>query len=304
MDKIEKMIHWGATLLIPILLFLLAPIWGALFEKNKAIEYAVVAEQKIFDHNMFNDQLPESKFNHGGLELKEVFITTIMIANTGKTPIRSNDFESSIKFEIELEKGIMTSKVSKSFPKELPVNIKTEEGAIIIEPLLLNPNDRFYIELLTETKIAIKKASVRIVGLDNIIEKEVDRYSGLMLELIEPGDTISSTSQRHLMPISGYALIVISLVSGLCTFLFLFASGAYKNRAIKSIFLALAFIMYIVSLSSSKFLPEAYFGSSSEKWMDYVSMFILLIAGAALAVWLRSNLGVIRLRSDVKEQGE
>lgn len=302
MNNVEKIINWAATLFIPVLLFLLAPMWGSLFEEKKAIEYSVVAEQKIFDKEEFKDGWPGFQFNNGESELSEAYLTTIKISNSGKAPIRTDDFESQIKFEIKLEKGKIKPRIAASYPKDLPVKVKAEEGELLINPLLLNPGDYFFIEIMTESKIEISRAIVRIVGMDNIKEKQVTPYFGLMLELIEPGETISSTKQRHLMPIASYGLALASLLAAFCTFLFFFAFQASRSKIIKFIFMALSSATYLTSLFSSKFLPEAYFGSSSEKWMDYISMLGILLFGATLAFWLRNKLGKITLRRAAEEQ--
>lgn len=303
MNNLEKLINWGATLFIPVLLFLLAPIWGSLFEGKKAIEYSIIAERKIFDKEKFKDNWPEFKFNNGEFEFKEAFLTTIRISNSGKAPIRTGDFETPIKFEIELEKGTIQPRLANSQPKDLPVEIESEEKLLIVNPLLLNPSDNFSIEVLTESKIEIAKATVRIVGMDNIKEKQVTPYSGLMLELVEPGDTISSARHLQLMPIAGYGLIMASLLAAFFSFLFFFAYQATNGNVLKLIFAAISMIAYIASLMSSKFIPEAYLGSFAEKWMDYISMLGILLFGAVLALWLRNHLGGIKLRRAASEDG-
>ena len=98
MNKVEKIVNWGATLFIPILLFFLAPIWDSLFDEKKAIEYSIVSERKVFDKEEFKDDWPEFQFNHGESELNEAFLTTIRVSNSGKAPVRTNDFEGPIKF--------------------------------------------------------------------------------------------------------------------------------------------------------------------------------------------------------------
>lgn len=211
-------------------------------------------------------------------------------------PIRTDDFESPIKFKVELEEGFIKTRIGNSYPKDLPVKIEADENSFSINPLLLNPGDTFFIEILTKSKIHIKKVTARIVGMGNIKEEELKPYSSLMLELVESGDTASSTTQRHLLPIPGYALIAFSLLTALCTFVFFFAYLASSSKWIKIMFFVLSMSMYALSLLSSKFVPEAYFGFASEEWMDYVSMFGLLLFGGSIAFWLRSNLGVINLR--------
>lgn len=295
MNRVEKIITWCATLFVPILLFLLAPIWGSLFEEKKALEYSIVYEQKLFDRESFKDYWPEFQFNNGKSELNEAYLTTIVISNSGKAPIRTADFEAPIRFDLELEKGGIQPRVVNSHPKGLPVKIKAGERYFSIDPLLLNSGDFFHVELLTESKIKVGKAAVRIVGMDNIKEKRVTPYSGLMLELVEPGETISSTNQRHLMPITGYGLAFASLLAAFCTFVFLFAYLASES-AIRFVFVALFLAMYPIALISSRFLPDAFLGASSAKWMDYMSMFGILIFGASLAFLLRNHLGEIKLK--------
>ena len=126
--------------------------------------------------------------------------------------------------------------------------------------MLLNPGDTFYVELLTESRIIINKAVARVVGMDSIKEKQMERYSGLMLVLVEPGDTISSTIQRSLLPVASYSLVVISLLTALCMFLFFFAFQASRSKPVSIMFFTFSMVMYTISILTSRFIPEAFLG--------------------------------------------
>jgi hypothetical protein len=294
---LEKAINWGATLFIPILLFLLAPIWGSLFEDQKAIEYSVVGEKQIFDKESFDEEWPELNFSVSGSALSKAFITTIEVRNSGRTPIRTDDFESSIKFGLDIEDGFVNTRIVHSHPENLPVNIEYKEGALFVHPLLLNPNDYFAFEVLTESRIGVEAVVARIVGIDDIKEKKLEAFSGLRIELIEPSDRVGSSSHIPLISISGYGLLAVSLLASFFTFILFFSFQASYGKGAKVIYLILSMSTYVLFILSTRLLPEAYFGTNSARWMDYVSMIGLLLFGAAMALWVRSKLGVIRLTS-------
>lgn len=298
MNKLENYINWGATLFIPVLLFLLAPFWDSLFEEKKAIEYSIVGEREIFNKEDYEENWPRLKFNMEDSELKNAILTVIKVVNSGKVPIKGDDFESPIRFDLEFGGGMMMPRVAASHPMDLPVDISVDDNSLLISPLLLNTGDYFYIEILTESKVSIKKVTARIVGIDVLKEKELESYAGLMIELIEPGKTVSSSSHNPLMPVSGYMLIVTSLLTAFCSLIFFFVYYYAPGVLFKALFFLLAINMYTIYLASSKFMPYAFWGFGAEKWMEYVSMLGCLLFGAAFAFLVRNKLSILRLKLD------
>ena len=295
MNRMEKILTWVATLILPVFVFLVTPIWESLFEEKKAIEYSIISERKIFDKDEFKDQWSVFRLNNGTSDLDKAYLTMIRVSNSGKAPIKSDDFESAIKFEIRADKGNILPRLEGSEPKDLPVEIRNEAGLVTIAPLLLNPGDNFAIEVLSESRIEITKVTGRIVGINGIHERPFKSYEGVGLFLVKPGERIATSIHSPLMKIRTHALVAVSLATSFIACLFFFAGQASGSRAYNYLLLTAGAIIYVISITTSKFIPISYFGALSQTWMEYASQAFTLIFGMVLAVGCKAKLKVIRL---------
>lgn len=295
MSRIEKCINYSLIFFLPVFLFLLAPVWSSIFKEKKSIEYIIFQEKKIDSKFTMEESFPNLKLSHEETEIKDAFVTTLLVYSAGKSVIRTSDFESSIRFELDAKKRIIESRYGPTHPVDLPVELVMNASQLEIAPLLLNPGDYFFIDILSEDKITIGKAMARIAGMNEIKKHEIKPYKGLTIELVEPADDISATTQRHLLRINSYFLIVFSVITYFCSCIFVFSLFAEPNLKVKAVFFFLFISMYIVAVVCSVFIPESLFGSTAEKWLRYVSMLGTLLPGFALAFLMKRKIGVIRL---------
>lgn len=295
MGKIEKIINYSLLFFVPVLLFFLAPIWGTIFEEKKAIEYIILGEKQVASQSVMQNYFPGLKLSHEDKEINGAFVTTLLVYSAGKSVIRTSDFESSIRFEVDAEKRIIDTKVTSTHPADLPVELDINGSQLEVAPLLLNPGDYFYIDILSEKKIKIEKAMVRIAGMEKIKQHEVKAYKGLAINIVEPSENINGSTQKHLVYINSYFLIIFSVIAYFCSCIFVFSLLAEPDFRLKVAFFFLFISMYIVAVVCSGLIPESLFGSPVEKWTRYIAMCGVLLAGSGLAFFMKRKVGVIRL---------
>lgn len=96
--------------------------------------------------------------------MKDPYSATIRVSNTGKTEIKEEDFDTSIRFSSEGARVIAADVVetAKSFPE--PHLELMSETSVAVDPALMNPDDWFEIHLLLDGEPVKFDAEARISG--------------------------------------------------------------------------------------------------------------------------------------------
>ena len=115
------------------------------------------------------DSFEKLNFSYDNLVIEEGSIVTISFENKGRKPIRSKDFESPIKIVLK-NASLIASRLKESYPKSLEPIITHDEESIFISPMLLNNNDKFTIQFLTNKKFQSFDVVSRIAGISSILE--------------------------------------------------------------------------------------------------------------------------------------
>jgi hypothetical protein len=113
----------------------------------------------------------------GDEPVKNFAISRIEVVNAGGAPIVSADFESSIFIDYRNVDKIYYAEVRG--PEGLRPAIAVQDSRVVIEPLLLNPGDRFVIEAgvdLTRQDSQLNIAALgRIAGVPEIEVSEIEK---------------------------------------------------------------------------------------------------------------------------------
>jgi hypothetical protein len=289
--QFEKVVNWAVIIFIPVLLFILTPLWDSILKESKQLQYVVINESAVINKELKNEW-PDLKFHHGKDEIDNLRSFTFIIVNTGKVPIKSSDFEKAIDVVFDGKNDIKANRIANKTPDDLDLNVEIKGRNLSISPLLLNPGDQFSLDVLSNSELSIKSINSRIVGLKSISEIKQEIQEGIYIQLIEqtgPG----RTTQKDVMKISMVALFISTVTSAICSFIFLFAF-LDKHETDKKIILGfISLNLYIVTIFFSSLIPEAIFGFTESKWMDYISMFLVLLFGALISIPIK---GIIKDR--------
>ena len=106
--------------------------------------------------------------------VRNVNSSILKIYNDGDIPIRKSDFDSKIVIGLDASNRILRSNIVEKNPRNLNPKISVKDNLISIEPLLLNANDHFILQILSEGNNDSLFINARIAGIESIVEKQVN----------------------------------------------------------------------------------------------------------------------------------
>ena len=108
-----------------------------------------------------------------GKPINNYSVISIHIENSGRKPIRKEDFDQPIIIYFKGVSRIISFEKRFSFPFEIPVKSKIDENRVILESCLLNPSDTIIMEVgvipVEGSRPDIDHVTGRIVGVKRII---------------------------------------------------------------------------------------------------------------------------------------
>lgn len=136
--------------------------------QSKSISLKVLSSVEIQPTSTVIDGL---KMTFEGKEINHPTLTTLEITNDGAKPIPATDFESPVTLFSDPNTEIIRVQIAEKKPAELPAQIKNDQNAVVLSPLLLNPADSIKIVLITTGASPVFKPSARIAGVTEIAVK-------------------------------------------------------------------------------------------------------------------------------------
>lgn len=117
--------------------------------------------------------------------VKNVNLLFVKIINSGKVPLKPQDYERPLRLLFDKEEKILQFAISSELnPKNLRVRAKKEKGAIILEPILLNSGDFFTIQILVDGNGTMPAIDYRIVGVKKIKKFSSEKNESLIILLV------------------------------------------------------------------------------------------------------------------------
>jgi hypothetical protein len=83
-----------------------------------------------------------------GRSIETLDSVSVRVSNSGNAPLRSTDFEEPLLFEYGPDAEVVSAAIADALPLGLDPRVGTEGGKVRIQPLLLNPGDRFTLNAL------------------------------------------------------------------------------------------------------------------------------------------------------------
>lgn len=138
--------------------------------EHKALSYTVVATQLLSKHA----QDEPIEVLYGGVSVLQPQVTALTVVNAGNAPIKPDDFDGPLRINLPEGARLLSVSVEKSNPADLgPVVQKQQATDLTIAPLLLNPQDRFRVRLVTADALGEIRLQGRIAGVKQV-ERETD----------------------------------------------------------------------------------------------------------------------------------
>jgi hypothetical protein len=148
------------AILVTLGLFLLG-------RRRKRLSYLLSDTRVLGVHEAVNPSRVQILFD--GAPVTEVRLVIITITNWGNEPIRVDDFERPLRFSWSEPAKILAAEVIDVRPESLQPTIRAGVNEIVLDPLLLNPDDRFQIKTLIN-QVSKLSVDVRIAGVKRITD--------------------------------------------------------------------------------------------------------------------------------------
>ena len=243
----NKILGFLATFILPIALFVFSPYWGAYFSDKKELSYEILGKRELTNLGSTESTWPGIKFVYDGQDVSTGSFLTLAIINSGKLPIKREDFDSPIIVHISDSDSVLLSKPTYSNPSNLDVALTKVKEGIAIAPMLLNPGDRFLIEIFSKTRLELTDVTSRIVGIPSLSQAVPERRSGFYVGLSE----LALSEKSPISPIPNipfwlvFALTHILLIGALLN---VWAFVRETSIGAKVIILVMTTVMYALSL--------------------------------------------------------
>lgn len=212
----------AAAIVVPIVLFLLAPVWNELFVDVKKVEYQVISKRKIGGDVLQRSEWPGIKVVYDDGEVVDGTFISLLVVNSGGAPVTSDEFDRPLQVVTDPPSAITSFRVADSFPQFLPVEVENKKGVVSISPLLLNVDDYFVLELFGLDDFDVVGVSSRIAGIAEVAEREVEVASGLYIKYVselDHGRTLEKRVGRlHVIPLFGASFLLILSAGALLAF--------------------------------------------------------------------------------------
>jgi len=149
--------------LVGVIPFLLTLTW-------KSLDYEIVSKSELFGEEF---PIKDLELKIKGESVNKVVLYTFRIRNSGSEPIKKDDFEKPISINVPDDTMIYLARLKKKLPENLTPKYVINNNKLLIEPLLLNSDEEFEMELFSSSN-EYPIIDARIVGISRIKKKVPD----------------------------------------------------------------------------------------------------------------------------------
>lgn len=136
--------------------------------QRKSLAYQVLAHTPIL--TVGEEIRGKLSVSYENTPVKNVHLLLLKFKNVGNLPIATADFEQAISIRFGITAKLLSHEVVNFAPSELSPNVSLRSNALILAPLLLNPNDYFTIKCLISEHNNEVDVTGRIIGVAKIIQ--------------------------------------------------------------------------------------------------------------------------------------
>ena len=134
--------------------------------QSKSLAFSLIARSLIV--NSPQAGLGELEVSYRGEKIQKLESLTVRFENTGNIRINTRDFERPVKVIFGYQSQIVSAKLSDASPPGLRPKISTAANVVRIEPLMLNPKDRFALTVFVSGATGVPVVDARISGIREV----------------------------------------------------------------------------------------------------------------------------------------
>lgn len=247
-----KMIGFLATIVLPIALFLVSPYWSAYFSDKKELSYEILLKRQLTNIDSAEKNWPGIKISYEGVDVSTGSFLTLAITNTGKLPIKREDFDSPILIHIPEKDSIVSFQTAFAFPSNLDVTLTRSKEGLAAAPLLLNPGDRFVVEVFSRIPLEITDVTSRVVGLPKITLVKPEKRSGFDITIASPTD-FGNPAPAPIGTLPGALVFLLTHVMLIGSLLSITSAKQKQNLTARAVFITSALVQYLIAIASLKY---------------------------------------------------
>lgn len=148
-----------AAITVPLIIYFLQ-------KSKKQLSYEIISNTQLVGiENEIQDRIT---ILYDEKQVVNVHLISIRFVNDGNQPISIDDFAMPINVQLGSATNILTCEVLEQNPNELNANIVKMEDSVEIQPLLINPNDSFNLNILLNNYEGSLCIRARIKGIKTI----------------------------------------------------------------------------------------------------------------------------------------
>lgn len=283
--KFERAMLFISSLVIPIVLFVVSPMWNSFFKDYKDVEYSLLSESKLVDVGVGLEGWPEIKILYKDEELKDAAFLIVKIKNTGTLPITKQDFQEPISMLFGRNDVVLGYRKVDSFPDDLVVSGTIHSGSLVFKPLLLNPGDGMVVEVLVKGGAKLDSITGRITGVASFKEAAEPLNEGLYLEYVSAVEKKGRSSHRKVLYISQvlcFFVAVVFLTTFLSSYIFKHDAGsAFLNK----VSYLSRFLNYVCGLAASSLYAHSF--SSPGGFLTVLNLLLPIVVSVFLVLIIK-----------------
>ncbi|MHC3825763.1 hypothetical protein [Pseudomonas sp. G3-19] len=122
-----------------------------------------------------------------GKRIESPYSSTVELINTGSKAVLTKDFDKPIEINLEDGAKVITARITRTAPSDIPVEISTTENAVRIAPHLSNSGDSISLNIITSGKKPVYSVRARIAGIPHLTYTDLTLPKSPYVRYLKPG---------------------------------------------------------------------------------------------------------------------
>ncbi len=116
--------------------------------------------------------LKEIQILYGGQPVSRVFALAARVHNIGNIPLKRSHVHQPITLRFPDDTRILGAWITRTVPEHIEASLRLENGAVVLDCELMNPDDRVYIQFICDGVPGNPATCARIEGMNHLVEAE------------------------------------------------------------------------------------------------------------------------------------